>query len=112
MNLEKANEVLKTFTDAVSTVNSELSQNKYKIKRLEGFEEKYKEIEKEMHQLKGIERIYNLVKNFTTVDVCPDCDGHGGFVYDMGEAGCEGEERKNCESTGLVSRVILKDYSN
>jgi len=105
MELQRAEEVLKAFTDAVSTLNSKISSDKYVIKRLEGFESKYKELEKEVQRLKGVERIYNMVKNFTTVEICPDCDGNGGFVYDMGEAGCEGEECKNCESTGLISRV-------
>jgi DnaJ-class molecular chaperone len=106
MELQRANEVLKAFSDAVSTVNAEISRQSYKIKRLEGFEEKYKELEKEVQRLKGVERIYNMVKNFTTVEVCPQCDGRGGFVHDMGEAGCEGEECTNCGASGLIDRVV------
>jgi hypothetical protein len=104
MELQRANEVLKSFTDDVSTVNAEISRQNYKINRMEGFEEKNKELQKEVQRLREIERVFNLVKNFTTVEVCPQCDGHGGFVHDMGEAGYEGEECTNCETTGLIAK--------
>jgi hypothetical protein len=104
MELLRANEILSAFNDAVKTVNSELSASKSKIQRLEGLELKIKELQSENKRLKGIERIYNLVKNHTTCLVCPQCDGKGGFEIDMGEQGCMGEECQECVGTGLVDK--------
>ena len=104
MELSRANEILSAFNDAVKTVNSELSASKSKIQRLEGLELKIKELQEENKRLKGIERIYNLVKNHTTCMVCYQCDGKGGFEIDMGEQGFMGEECQECDGTGLVDK--------
>ena len=104
MELSRANEILKAFSDAVNTVNIELSVNKRKIEKLEELQLKVKELQSENKRLKEIERIYNLIKNHTTCMVCPDCNGKGGFVIDMGEEGTVGEECQKCDTTGLIDK--------
>ena len=105
MELTRANEILNAFNDAVKTINTELAFNKSKLQRLQSLELKVKELQEENKRLRGIERVFNLIKNHTTCLVCPQCDGKGGFEIDMGEQGCMGEECQECQGTGLIDKI-------
>lgn len=106
MDYKEAKEVVGKFKEAITKLEWDASSYYSAKDRCQKLEDKNKSLNLELQELKRFKKYYNLLKPASTVEICPHCDGDGGFVYDMGEAGCDGDECNNCNGCGIVDKII------
>jgi DnaJ-class molecular chaperone len=109
MEYKEAKEVIGKFKEAITKLEWDASSYYSTKERCLKLEEKNKALTIEIQDLKKFKRYYNLLQSASNIEICSQCDGDGGFVYDMGECGCEGEECVNCNGSGIVDKVKTND---
>ena len=100
-NLEKLEESLKTIR--LNTINVE--SYKRRIRQLEENKVEYqKDLTNHRENHYKYKRYFDLVKEKSTVTICDECDGAGGFDWEAGPGDCGCEPCKKCATTGIIDK--------
>jgi rubrerythrin len=109
METKEALEVLKNTTEAIRKIQSEYSAVKFQNEKLLKFESKSKELTTLNDELKREnsknKRYYNLLKSVSNHCICDECDGLGGFEYQVGEFELAYDICKKCNEAGILSNT-------
>jgi hypothetical protein len=106
MEYKEAKEIVGKFKEAITKLEWDASSYYSTKERCQKLEEKNKELKTELDEAKRFKRYFNLLASASKCQICPQCDGAGGFTWDMGEQGGGGEECGNCEGAGIVNKVV------
>jgi len=59
-----------------------------------------------LNEANRFKRYFNLLAPASNVEICPKCDGAGGFTWDIEEQGAGGEECGYCDGAGIVDKSV------
>lgn len=106
METKEALEILKQTNEAIRKIQSEYSSVKLQNEKLLKFESKSKELTYVNDELKRdilkYKRYYNLFKSVSNHCICDECDGLGGFEYQVGEFEMAYDICPKCNEAGII----------
>lgn len=109
MEYEKAKTTINDFIDAVNTIKLEALDSKVNRDARQKADDKIKLLEAEIKELKQYKRKFTTLASWSNVEICPQCDGHGGGVEGDEFSGFHEWECDNCEGSCIVERGAVKN---
>jgi hypothetical protein len=107
MEYIEAAETIENFTKALSAIKMKAFMYENTSKRNVKLDEKVKELEKTISELKQFKYYFNKLAAASKVAICGQCDGRGGFDYDDGHGSGGSEPCLACEGGGIVDKSTL-----
>jgi hypothetical protein len=109
MELKEAKEIVGKFKEAIQKLEWDANSYYTTRERCQKLEDKNKELKQQLDEAIKYKYHYNLLASVSTSEICQQCDGRGGFDYDMGEQGGMSEQCGACMGYGLVEKAIPKN---
>lgn len=111
MEYEKAKTTINDFIDAVNTIKLEALNSKVNRDARQKADDKIKLLEAEIKELKQYKRKFTTLASASNIEICQQCDGHGGGVEGDEFSGFHDWQCDNCEGACIVERASVKNGS-
>ena len=105
MDLKDDREFLNKLTGAIKSLETQAKDFEYYKNRNSELEVTIRTLAFKVTKLERIEKKYHLLSENSNIEICRECDGEGGFYFDMGEAGCETDICNICASNGFIEKI-------
>ena len=104
MEYKEAKETVENFEKALNKLKWDASSYHSERKRSEKLTNENKELKTKLSEAKHFEKLYKKLESVSNVKICPQCNGEGGFQYQVGEFEWDGEECNLCGGSGVIDK--------
>lgn len=105
MEYEEAIKISKGLKEALSRLESDASSYHSLKGEYTKLTEKEKQTKRALEEANRFQRYYNLLKDISSHCICDQCDGFGGFEYQVGEFEMDSDICQKCNQAGIINKT-------
>ena len=104
MELKEAKSTIENFEKALFKLKCNAQSYHAQKEKVDKLTRDNNELKEKLQEVKKYEWLYKKLESASNVKICPECEGKGGFEYQIGEFEMDYDECKICGTTGIVKK--------
>lgn len=112
MKHEDALKIVLTLKEALDKILHDAKAHQSDKDTINRLIESNKKNRDEISRLRVVEKCFKLLQENSEIEICHQCGGEVGFIYDIGQGGCEGEVCSHCNGTGVIPKTATENQTD
>ena len=104
MEFKKAKETVENFEKALNRLKWDAQSYHSQKEKVDNLIRDNNELKEKLQEVKKYEWLYKKLESASNVKICPECEGKGGFEYQIGEFEMDYSECKTCGTKGFINK--------